>query len=129
LNKLIARIAIVIFALAVLSAGLPWTVQATGSSERGTQVSLNGVLYFVYGVESCPVQGVTCSSGELVMPYLTLPNGLNYILIGGKVDIWPDGTRMLVTGWVIPSTGSALSLSFAGDVLVTSIYAHCHMHQ
>jgi hypothetical protein len=102
-------------------------VQATDSSERGTQVSLNGVLHFVYGVESCEAQGVTCPNG-LVIPYLTLSNGLNYLLIGGKVDIWPDGQRMLVTGWVVGSTGTALSLSFAGDIIVTNIYAHCHMH-
>jgi len=66
---------------------------------------------------------------ESVLPYLAMANGLNYILVGGKVDIWPHGTRMLVTGWMVATTETAPSLSLAGDVIVTSIYAHCHMHQ
>jgi hypothetical protein len=104
-------------------------VHATGSNQIGMHISVNGVLHFVYGAESCASQEVTCGPGQSVFPYLTLGNGVNYVLVGGKVDAWPDGTRMLVTGWVTPSTASAPYLSFAGDIIITSIHAHCHMHQ
>ena len=59
---------------------------------------------------------------------MALSNGNNYILIGGNLDIWPGGTEMLVTGWLIPPTGSIPSLAFTGDIIVTSIYAHCYIH-
>jgi hypothetical protein len=129
LNNQAVRFGVVIIAIFVLSAISPYNVQATVSGEQGTQVSLNGVLYFAYGSESCATQQVGCTPGESVIPYLTLRNGLNYIILGGNAGIWPEGTTLLVTGWVIPPTGSAPLLSFAGDIIVTNIHTHCHMHQ
>ena len=124
----ILRICVLALAIVVLSMSLPRFVLAAGPNESGAQVTLNGTLHFVYGIQSCPVQQPNCASGHLVIPYLAMGDGENYVLLGGRAYIWPDGQRMLVTGWLISSTNNAPSITFAGDIIVTSIYAHCHMH-
>jgi hypothetical protein len=106
---------------------IPKNVFAAGQYSKGVQVSINGVLHFTV-TDSCATQTSTCSSSQEVIPYLAVPNGDNFILLGGKANIWPDGQKMVVTGWVTSPTASAPDLTFAGTIIVTSIYAHCHMH-
>jgi len=127
LGTQIAGVCLFTVAVIVLSMGFPHAVLASESNRNGTIVTFNGMLHFVYGSEACAGQP-HCISGQSVIAYLAVGNGENYILVGGKADVWPDGQMMVVTGWLAASSGSASSLAFAGDIIVTNIFAHCHMH-
>ncbi len=66
------------------------------------------------------------------IPYITTLDGNNYQLLGVKLG-YLDGTKIVVTGWLqVPSRSSAAVLSpaltFAGDINVTNLQAHCEKH-
>jgi hypothetical protein len=122
------RICLMTVAIMAITIMFPHAVLAT-DSPTGSLVSLNGVLHFAYGTQSCSAEQVNCSPGSLEVSYITLPNGDNYRLLGVAVGMYPDGTKMLVTGWVQTPSASMHPLIFTGDITVTSFYAHCYRHE
>jgi len=129
LSKHAAAIGTIAVVLTILFTFWPVAVQATDSTNA--QAKLEGVLNFAIETSTCSARMPRCSLTSVEVPYITTLDGQNYQLLGVQLA-YPDGTKIVVTGWMQAPSGPggifSPTLTFAGAINVTSFYVHCERH-